>query len=184
MKRVIIIGATGSGKTTFSRALAQKLGCAAQDLDDLHWLPGWQTRETADFQNRVAAFAAGDSWIIAGNYSKTRDILWPRADTVVWLDYPFPLVFWRLLRRSVLRIVDKKKICNGNTETLRQFLSTDSIMVWLFKSYWKRKREYTGIMAGGGQYRHIDYIRISSPRAAGAFLDGAARAIPTENLET
>ncbi|MBI1214419.1 MAG: adenylate kinase [Alphaproteobacteria bacterium] len=172
MDRVIIVGATGSGKTTFSRKLAEKTGAPAQDLDDLHWLPGWQTRETEDFLRLAGELAARERWIVAGNYSKTRDIIWPRAETVIWLDYPFSLVFWRLLRRSVLRIIDKNPICNGNTETLRQFLSKNSIMVWLFKSYGKRKREYGSMVAGGGQYPHINYIRISSPGEAEAFLDG------------
>jgi adenylate kinase family enzyme len=171
MRRVVIVGATGSGKTTFSRALAAALKIRAQDLDDLHWLPGWKTRDSDDFLARVAQVAAEDGWVVAGNYSKTRAALWPRAQAVIWLDYPFYLVFWRLLRRSVLRIVDQNTICNGNTESLRLFFSKDSIMIWLFKSFWKHKRQYGDMMAGGGQYPHIDYIRLSSPRAARAFLE-------------
>lgn len=171
LNRIIVLGATGSGKTTFGRKLGEKLGVPATDLDDLHWLPGWVSRETADFYALTEAAAAAPRWVIVGNYSKVRQAVWPRADTFIWLDYPFPLVFWRLLRRSVLRAIDKNPVCNGNTESWRLFFSKDSIMVWLFKSYGKHRRQYGEIFEGAGSQAGVSYIRLRSPKVAQQFID-------------
>lgn len=170
-RRIVIVGATGSGKTTFGSALATHLGSAFTDLDDLYWLPQWQARAPEDFYARAAAAAAGQDWVICGNYAAVRPAIWPQADAIVWLDYPFYLVFWRLLTRSLRRIFDKKLICNGNTDSLRNFLSRGSIMVWLFRSYWKHRRGYGVIFADTGLYPKAAYIRLESPAAAEKWLN-------------
>lgn len=173
--RIVVIGATGSGKTTFARAVAARGGHRFCDLDDLHWLPAWQARDKESFRQLAAEAAAGERWVICGNYSVVRPVVWPRAAAIIWLDYPFYLVFWRLLTRSLRRLWDKNTICNGNTESLRLFLSKDSIMIWLFKSYWKHRRQYGEIFSGGGDAGlcpHGVYIRLKSPAAAMHFLQG------------
>ena len=173
--RIVIVGATGSGKTTFARAVAAHGGQAFHDLDDLHWLPGWQLRDREEFVRMATQMAAGERWVVSGNYSLIRPQVWGRATMIVWLDFPFYLVFWRLLGRSLHRLVDKNPVCNGNTESLRLFLSKNSIMVWLFKSYWKHRRQYGEIFAGGGDaglYPQATYIRLTSPAAAAQWLHG------------
>lgn len=170
MQRIVILGVTGSGKTTFGRKLATRLGCAATDLDDLHWLPGWTERPTPEFYALAEKAAQNSQWVIIGNYSKIRPAVWPHADTFIWLDYPFPRVFWQLLRRSVLRAIDKNPICNGNIESWRQFFSKKSIMIWLFTSYRRVGRNYGEIFAASGNSPNISYIRFKSPQAAEAWL--------------
>lgn len=171
MKRIVILGVTGSGKTTFGRRLGEKLGLPATDLDDLHWLPGWKPRELDSFRQKAAETAAGEGWIIIGNYSKVRDCIWPHADTFIWIDYPFLLTFWQLLRRSVLRAVDKNLICNGNVESWRQMFSKDSIMIWLFRTYRRRQREYGEMFEAAGNSPAVRYIRLRSRNAAESFLN-------------
>jgi adenylate kinase family enzyme len=170
MKRIVILGVTGSGKTTFGRALAGRLACAATDLDELNWLPGWVQRPTEEFYALANDAAQKPQWVIMGNYSKVRGAIWPQADTFIWLDYPFSLVFWRLLRRSVLRAIDKNPICNGNIESWKQFFSKDSIMVWLLTSYRRRRREYGAIFDAGASSPNIRYIRLRSPKDADRWL--------------
>lgn len=169
MQRIVILGCTGSGKTTFGKKLAAKLGCESVDLDELHWLPGWQTRGVDDFRARVFEKSQMPSWVIMGNYSKTRDMTWPYADTFIWIDLPFFTVFRQLLSRSVRRARDKLLICNGNTETWRKLFSSDSIMLWLLKTYGKRKKEY-GEIFGAGNVAGVTYIRLRSHAEADAFL--------------
>jgi adenylate kinase family enzyme len=97
------VGSTGSGKTTFARALASILGVPRVELDELNWGPNWMPFDDATFRKRVAAATSGDAWVVDGNYGGrgARDIVWPRADTVVWLDLPLHITLARLWRRSV-----------------------------------------------------------------------------------
>ena len=169
MQRVVILGCTGSGKTTFGKKLAGRLGCEAVDLDELHWLPNWQTRDVDEFRARVREKSQMDKWVIMGNYSKTRDMTWPYADTFIWIDLPFFTVFRQLLSRSIRRARDKLLICNGNTETWRKLFSSDSIMIWMLKTYAKRKKEY-GEIFKAGNVGGVAYIRLRSHAEADAFL--------------
>ena len=100
-----MVGSTGSGKTTFARALASILGVPRVELDELNWGPNWTPFDNATFRERVAAATSGDAWVVDGNYGGrgARDIIWPRADTVVWLDLPLHVTLARLWRRSVGR---------------------------------------------------------------------------------
>lgn len=161
MNRIVVIGATGSGKSTLAALLAERRGLKLVELDDLHWLPGWVVND--DFVRLADAATAGDGWVVTGNYSRLRDVIWPRADTVVWLDYPFPLVFRRLLSRSLARIIDRKVICNGNTESWRKFFSKDSIMVWLFTSFPRHRKNFGEIFDNPALHPHITFLRLRSP---------------------
>ncbi|MBN1963509.1 MAG: AAA family ATPase, partial [Anaerolineae bacterium] len=94
-----MVGTTGSGKTTLARQLADHLGCPHVEMDALHWTPDWTP--SAVFQAEVAAALSGACWVTDGNYGAVRDLIWQQADTLVWLDYPLPVVMWRLWQRSV-----------------------------------------------------------------------------------
>ena len=167
MNRIVIIGATGSGKTTLANALAEKHGMSFTDLDDLYWQPGWLETPPADFRAAVDHATAAPRWIIAGNYSAVRDLTWGRADTLIWLDYSFPRVLWQLLRRSAHRVCDRTLICNGNRETLRKLLSRDSIIVWLFTSFAKRRRDHAALFRDNRAYLNIKLlIHIKNPGLA------------------
>jgi adenylate kinase family enzyme len=101
MRRVLVIGAPGSGKTTLSTRLAAKLGIPVHYLDHHHWLPGWQYRDDADAREAVRAIAETPAWVMDGNFSGTFDLRMPRADTLVWLDYPRATCIRRVLKRAI-----------------------------------------------------------------------------------
>jgi adenylate kinase family enzyme len=101
--RVVVVGTSCSGKATFARRLASILGTHRFELDSLYWGPGWKLRP--DFQQEVLAAAQQPRWVIDGNYSGVRDIIWRRCTAIVWLDYSFARVFSRALRRTVRRVV-------------------------------------------------------------------------------
>jgi len=123
VERVVVIGNTGSGKSTFGAALAARLDVPYTDADDLFWLPGWQEVPNDEFRAALDAVSRGDRWVLVGNYlSRATDITWPRADTVVWLDMPLPLVISRSVRRTAKRAITREVVCNGNTEKLRWLL--------------------------------------------------------------
>jgi adenylate kinase family enzyme len=122
------------------------------ELDALAWGPNWTLVPEDLFKTRVAKAVAGDTWVIDGNYSGrgARDLVWPRADTVIWLDPPLRVIFARLLERGVRRIRSGEELWpgTGNRETVRnQFFSRDTLFWWALKTYRRRRRELPLILA-------------------------------------
>ncbi|WP_369025281.1 AAA family ATPase [Qipengyuania sp. RANM35] len=99
MKRVLVIGSPGAGKSTFARALAQRSGLPLIHLDAHYHLPGWTEPDPADWDAKLDTLLAGDSWIIDGNYGGSMDRRLALADTAILLDYPTLLCLWRLVKR-------------------------------------------------------------------------------------
>ena len=99
MERVLVIGPCGAGKSTLSTQLGQRLGLPVHHLDRLHWHPGWVEGSREELIEQVAGIAATDRWLIDGNYGGTMAPRLARADTVVYLDFPILLCFWRALKR-------------------------------------------------------------------------------------
>ena len=141
--RIVVVGVTGSGKTTLSRELAERFGVRHVELDSLHWEADWVEAPTDVFRERTAAATSRDGWVVDGNYGKIRDITWSRATMIVWLDYPLPLILWRLVRRILRRAITRERLWKGNRESLSQHLFTkESLILWAIKTYNRRKREY------------------------------------------
>jgi adenylate kinase family enzyme len=170
-RRISVVGTCGSGKTTTAAALAQRLGLRHVELDALAWGPNWSQRPDDELRAAVTDAVAGEGWVIDGNYSKTRDLVWASADTVVWLDYRFPRVFTRLLQRTFRRTLRREILWHGNRERLRTaFLSRDSILLWALKTHWRRQREYTALLARP-QHQRLQVVRLRSPRETAAWLE-------------
>ncbi len=101
MQRILIIGPCGSGKSTLSREVGERLGLPVFHMDQLGWLPGWVETEKNELRARIETVVATDRWLIEGNYGSTLHLRLPRADTVIYLDFPIRLCLWRLLRRTL-----------------------------------------------------------------------------------
>ncbi len=172
MQRIIIIGTTGSGKSVLSEQVARRLGMACLELDGLFWLPGWQKVSDDVFRQRITTAIEPERWVAGGNYSRVRDLLWGRADTLVWLDYPFPLVMWRLFRRTVKRIVTQENLWNtGNRETWqKQFFSRDSLFVWGAKTHWRYRRLMNDLLAQP-EYAHLNVFHFRQPSETAHWLN-------------
>jgi adenylate kinase family enzyme len=168
-QRIVVVGVTGSGKTTFAHALAARLGYPHIEMDALHWLPNWTEKPTDAFRADIAQAVSSDCWVMDGNYSKVRDIVWSRADAVIWLDYRLPLILWRLTRRTARRILSKEALWNGNRELLRNQFRRDSLFIWAFQSYRKQRQTYP-VLFQQPEYQHVSFIRLTSPRAAEDWL--------------
>jgi adenylate kinase family enzyme len=171
-RRIAVIGTTGSGKTMFAQRLAQQLGIPHVELDAVHWGPDWTPVPLQQFRERTAQLLSGRAWTADGNYSKVRDIVWGRADTVVWLDYPLPLILWRLVRRTLRRSLTGEVLWSGNQERLSQALfSGDSILLWAMRTYGRRRREYPALFQQP-EYAHLQVVHIRSPGRARAWRQG------------
>ena len=169
-RRIVVLGTTGSGKTTVAKRLSQVLGLPHLELDALRWDPNWTEAPDELFRERVSRASAGDSWIADGNYRMVRDLLWPRATTAVWLDYPFRIMMARLFLRTVRRSITKEELWNGNRESFRtQFLSGDSLFLWALKTYWRNRRKFR-VLFKSSEYSHLAVVHLRSPRSTHEWL--------------
>jgi len=169
LQRIAVVGTGGSGKTTLAGRLARRLGIPHVELDALHWDPDWTP--APDFRERVAEALSGDGWITDGNYSKVRDLVWGRADTIVWLDYSLPRVMWQVTVRTLRRSLRQEELWGTNRESLRQaFFGRDSIIWYAFKSYPRRKKQYPLLFAQP-EYGHFRVVHLRSPRQARRWLE-------------
>jgi len=164
-KRVCVIGSSASGKTTLSRALARATGIEHIELDAIYHGPNWTN--PPDFAERVYDMLdVREEWIVDGNYMNFVRIL-HKADLIIWLDYPFRTVLWRVLRRTSNRLITREPLWNGNRETLRLTFSKESIILWVFQTYWKRKKMFPRLLA---THTGIEQLIFRRPREARRWL--------------
>jgi len=170
--RLVIIGTTGSGKSTLAEKLAQQYGLDFIELDALHWEPNWVAAPEAIFRERVDVATRKSKWAAAGNYRAVRDLTWGRAQAVIWLDYPFATVFGRLFWRTLRRSWSGELLWGKNREQFADHLrlwSSDSLFNWLFRTYWRRKREIPQLLAQP-EYAHLQVFHLRSPKEEAGLL--------------
>jgi adenylate kinase family enzyme len=173
MKKIIIIGPSGAGKTVLAKKISNILSIPHIELDRNNHQENWQPVDKVEFVRTVRSMTSEDSWIFCGNYFSTLGIeFWKQADTIIWCDFSFPLVLGRLLRRTAYRILTRQLLWNSNRETFRlNFLSSDSVILWMMKSWNRQKKRYNSLFSKANDLPNIDLIRLKSPRLAAEFLD-------------
>lgn len=117
-QRLVVIGTTSSGKSTMAKILSRKLNLDFIDLDALHWEANWVEAPDDIFRQRVETAISSERWAVAGNYHIVRDLIWPRADAVIWLDYPLWMIFCQLTRRTFKRWWTQELLWGTNRENL------------------------------------------------------------------
>ena len=181
-QRIVIVGTTSSGKSTLANRLAKIISADFIELDALHWEPNWVEAPDEIFRERVERATNSQIWVVAGNYSIVRDVIWQKAEAIIWLDYSFHIVFWRLLTRTIRRSVTKEKLFADNVESFWTHLklwSEESLFNWLFKTYWRRKRDYP-ILFASPEYAHLKVIRFKHPKETEDWLNTAGHAFSTK----
>jgi adenylate kinase family enzyme len=169
--RVSVIGSSGSGKTTFGRALASRLDVPFIELDSIYHQADWTPLPDDEFRARVREVAAGDEWVIDGNYGAVRPLVLERATTVVWLDYARSRVMTRVIRRSVARAVMRTELWNGNRERARSFMRASHPIRWSWTHHERKRMEYAARLEQP-EYDELDVYRFPTPREASAWLEG------------
>jgi adenylate kinase family enzyme len=173
VERVSIVGTSGSGKSTLGKALAARIGAEFLELDSVFHQPGWVPLPDEEFRRRVGAAVAAERWVIDGNYSgKVRDLVWDRADTVVWLDLPRRTVMRRIIWRSFLRAARRTELWNGNREHWRNLVALDkeeSVIVWAWTSHARNHARYAAAMADPPNSQ-LRFVRLTRPAEVRSFL--------------
>lgn len=173
MKKIIITGAAGTGKSTLAQRLAQKLHYPVIEFDDLYWRPGWTTLSLAEFAQRASEATAAERWIVTDPYALQRETVWARADAVIWIDLGFWQILRRIVRRSATRIRDKSPVCNGNIESWGRLFSMQGLPVWLVKFFLKKRFIYAKIFAKNRNSPQTAYIRLRTPDEIERFIETA-----------
>jgi adenylate kinase family enzyme len=171
--RILVYGVTGSGKTALAEKLAELTSTPWHAVDELTWERGWVGVPLPEQRRRIEAICAGQRWILDTAYGQWLDIPMARVQLIVALDYSRWLSLGRLVRRTLVRTVDKRPICNGNTENLRHVLSRDSIVVWHFRSFARKRvriRDWEKDPPGP------TVVHLTSPRATRRWLAALRRA--------
>ncbi len=163
-QRILIMGPSGSGKSTVARRLGAKLGLPVTHLDALFWLPNWVEIDEPQFRERIAAAAAGEHWIIEGNYSRTLDLRLPRTEAVIFLDLPryvyFPRAIWRSVKNYGRERADIGPGCKEQFD-LKFFRE------WVWR-YPERRPKQIAIMQSPPS--HIRAITLTSTKEVAAFI--------------
>ena len=169
--RIAVVGTSCSGKTTFAGQLSKILRIHHFELDALHWLPDWEERPPGEFRALVKKVTSRDKWISDGNYSKVQDIIMQQATDVIWLNYSFPLVIWRGLKRTINRAITREELFSGNRESIgMSFFSRDSLLLWIIKSYKRNHIKYTE-MKRYPERKDLRFWEFHKPKEASDFLD-------------
>ena len=170
--RLLVAGASGSGKSTFCRAASQALGLPYTELDSLFHGPGWTRRP--EFEADVAALADRDRWVVEWQYRDVRSLLVDRAEVVVWLDLPRRTQMRQVVARTVRRRLRREELWNGNTEPpLHRFVTDrDHIVRWA----WRTQPLVAGTLADYVAHRPgLPVVRMRSHAEAYAWLRRVAQ---------
>jgi adenylate kinase family enzyme len=165
VKRVIVVGPPGSGKTTTGRELAKRTGIPHTEMDSLWWEPNWTEAGADVLKERLQPIAERDEWILDGNYFSVGalDVIWPRADTIVWLDFGRSVTIPRIIRRTFVRGVMREELWSGNRESLKMALSPHSIIWYAWKAHPKYNERYVGL-EHDPDLAHLTWVRLRGPR--------------------
>ena len=171
-QRINVVGASGSGKSIFSRKLSAILSIPHVEMDAIFWQPNWQESDDNTFFSKLSAeISPLSNWVLDGNYTRSIPIKWEKVDLVIWLDYSFIRTVLQAIRRAISRAWSQKELWagTGNKETFRELFSTDSIVLYTIKSH-KRIRKKYELLILDKSYSHIEFIRLRSRKESEEFL--------------
>jgi len=157
-----------------ARAIAESLGYPSLELDGVYHQPNWEFLPDDEFRAAVDTFASGDTWVIDGNYSShgVLDLVWSRADTVVWLDPPKSVVMQRVVSRTLRRSVTREVLWNGNREPLTNLYKwnpEDNIIRWAWTRFDLVRDKYEHLTTDPTN-AHLTIIRLRTQNEADTFL--------------
>ena len=176
--RYVVVGTAGSGKSTVASAMAVAMQCPYVELDSLYWGPNWQAVSSVRFEHAVRAAMDAERWVVDGNYSALRDMLWARATHVVWLNFGRATTLSRVLFRTVQRAVKGTELYNGNRESLRMaFFSRRSILLDAYNSFPKNRRRFARLRRDD-RFGHLHWIEITQPSGTTDFVESLRRPEP------
>jgi len=152
------------------------------ELDCIYHQPDWTPLGEEEFRARVTEATESPHWVVDGNYSVVQEVVWQKADTVVWFDLPYAAVLWRTIRRTVRRTITREELWNGNKEPFSNLWSLNpekSIIAWTASRHKVYRRRYA-VAEIDPRWDHLEFVRLRSQADADAFLAGVMSATTKE----
>ncbi|MBC7931584.1 MAG: DNA topology modulation protein [Rubrivivax sp.] len=155
MRRILVIGSGGAGKSTFSRRLSDILDIEVVHLDKEHWKSGWVEPPKDVWRRKVVELVGGNAWIMDGNFSGTLDVRIAACDTVVFLDLPRALCLWRVLKRvAKYRGTHRPDMAEGCHEKL-----DISFLLWIWNYPSRTRSKVLGLIEEHSRNKRIVHLR-------------------------
>lgn len=175
VRRIRIVGTSGSGKTRLAAQVSQALDVPHLELDAVFWDAGWTRRNPDQAHEIVGRFAADspEGWVADGNWTSLLEgLLDPGtpggADALVWIDHPRRVVMWRVITRTLRRGIRREELWHGNRERVSTWLRWDpeeNIVRWAWTSYPRVRERMLGRIAAGDAV-----LRLRGQREVDAWL--------------
>lgn len=164
LKRIIILGTSGAGKTTLAGQLARRLRIPHIASDPFYWELGWRPTPAGVVRQRLFGATSGDRWVLDGNCVTDRDVVWARADTALWLDYSRAVIMRRVIVRNLRWLVSGEAVWSGNHATWNWAWSG---VAHAYSGYSKKRATYPGFFS---EFPHLNVLRLSTPQEADRWL--------------
>jgi hypothetical protein len=166
MKRILVIGTSGAGKSTLAQRVSESLGLPFIASDHFYWEPGWKVAPSAKVHQQLSEVIRREAWVMDGNFDNERELVWGRADCIIWLDYSLLTIGRRIVFRNFLWVITRQPTWSGNRMTLQRALSG---LRHALKSYGVKRRNYPQWLA---ELSGVPSYRFGTSSEAEAWLQG------------
>jgi adenylate kinase family enzyme len=172
LKRIAIVGGSGTGKTALGKKLAKLVGGVFVEIDAIQHMLYWKKASAEEIRMGIHAALKGQSrWVIDGTCEReVGNFIASRADLIVWLDVPLAAKLVRLLRRSWRRVRTREVLWNGNVETWHDvFVGRDSVLAHPLRTHFRHRRQMLA------RSDHAKIVRLRSTREVDEWLSRMQR---------
>lgn len=175
MHKIALFGPPATGKSTIAKELSARLGIPHTDLDEVLFTPAGAL-PLEEFRRQAARVTAQDEWVVEGNFSKLADVVWHRADILVWLDFPLPLIVYRIVLRSLRQLLGRDNSAQAQRLTWsKAFFARRSLLRTAVRKYRANRPRYL-LQVAETQARGVTVVRLHSGREATQWLAGLSPA--------
>jgi hypothetical protein len=168
--RIAVLGCSGSGKSALAAALAARLSLPYVATDEVFWSADWRPTPAREVRAWLAEATAAERWVTDGNFDGDRDILWARADLIVWLDLPFAVTLGQALRRNLGWWLAGTTVWGGQRMTLAKALGGARHVL---RSHAQKRRAYPGWL----DELDARVVRIGRPSRLERWIDDVSAAL-------